>query len=147
VFLGEDIHTLDDKGRVVLPARFRRDLADGCVITKGQDGQLLVFTKEVYAEKATEVMEKPLDTPGRRFARTFFSSADEQNLDKAGRLLIKPDLRGYAGLELGREVAVLGVFDHIELWNLEAHLADRERGDREFLEAEETEGEAIGAST
>lgn len=142
MFLGEDTHTLDGKGRVVLPSRFRDDLSDGCIVTKGQDGQLVVYPKATWAAKAAEVMERPNNRAGRRFARTFFAGADEQGLDKAGRLLVKPDLREYAAMELGSEVVVLGVFDHIEVWSPGQYEMERTRGDEVYMADEEDEREA-----
>lgn len=142
MFLGEDIHTLDTKGRVVMPARFRDELTDGCIVAKGQDGHLVVFPRQEWERKAAEVMALPQNRSGRRFARTFFGGADEQSLDKQGRLLVKPDLRAYVGVESGSDVYVLGVYDHVELWSPETYAAERSRGDEEFMrEDDEEEGE------
>lgn len=134
MFLGEDVHTLDPKGRVVMPSRFRERLTDACIVTKGQDGQLVVFPRATWERKAADAMERPQNRAGRQFARTFFASADEQSLDKAGRLLVKPELRTYASLESGSDVVVLGVYDHVELWNASSYEADRAAGDQAFLE-------------
>ena len=137
MFLGEYFHSLDEKGRVVMPSGFRRRLAEGCVVTKGQDGQLLLFPPDEFEGRATEVRERPQNRSGRRFARTVFSGADLQNLDKSGRVLVKPELRKYAALNASTEVAVIGVFDHVELWNKEQYLADRDAGDESYLEEDE----------
>ncbi|MGD2060800.1 MAG: division/cell wall cluster transcriptional repressor MraZ [Acidimicrobiia bacterium] len=137
MFLGEYFHTLDGKGRVVMPSGFRRRLEDGCVITKGQDGQLLIFAAEDFEEKAAEVIERPQDKAGRRFARTLFAAADLQSPDKSGRVLVKPDLREFAGLETGTEIAVLGLFDHVELWEKSRHLSEKASGDESYIDAEE----------
>ncbi len=137
MFLGEYFHSLDDKGRVVMPSGFRRRLEDGCVITKGQDGQLVIFAADDFEQKAAEVIERPQDKAGRRFSRTLFAGADLQSPDKSGRVLVKPDLRQFAGLETGTEIAVLGLFDHIELWDKERHLTDRASSDQIYLDEEE----------
>jgi MraZ protein len=134
VFLGEYFHSLDGKGRVVMPSSFRRRLEDGCVVSKGQDGQLVIFAAEDFEKKATEVIERPQDHGGRRFSRTMFGGADLQTLDKSGRVLVKPDLRAFADVELATEIAVVGVFDHVELWNKETYVTDRETGDANYLE-------------
>ncbi len=134
MFLGEYFHSLDEKGRVVLPSGFRRRLEDGCVITKGQDGQLVIFAANDFEEKAAEVTERPQDRAGRRFSRTLFSGADLQTPDKSGRVLVKPDLRRFAGLDTGTEIAVLGLFDHVELWEKERHLTERASGDEAYLD-------------
>lgn len=134
VFLGEYFHSLDDKGRVVMPSGFRHDLEDGCVVTKGQDGQLVIFSVEDFSAKASDVMERPQDRVGRRISRTVFGGADLQALDKSGRVLVKPELRDFAGLETTSEVAVVGVFDHVELWDKDRYVADRATGDEIYQE-------------
>jgi MraZ protein len=137
VFLGEYFHSLDEKGRVVMPSGFRRRLEDGCVVAKGQDGQLLLFPTSEFEARAAEVRERPQNRSGRRFARTVFSGADLQTLDKSGRVLVKPELRKFAVLNASTEVAVIGVFDHVELWNKEQYVADRDAGDESYVEEDE----------
>ena len=134
MFLGEYFHSLDGKGRVVMPSSFRRELEDGAVVAKGQDGQLTIFAAEDFEKKAAEVLDRTQDKSGRQFSRTVFGGADLQTLDKSGRVLIKPDLREFARLEPGTEIAVVGVFDHIELWETGAYLSDKEAGDVRYLE-------------
>ena len=136
MFLGEYFHSLDGKSRVVMPSGFRRRLEDGCVLTKGQDRQLVLFPTGEFEARAAEVTEMEQNRIGRRFSRTVFSGADLQTLDKSGRVLIKPDLRDFADLETGSEIAVIGVFDHVELWNKTLYLEDRATGDQTYLEDE-----------
>ncbi len=124
MFLGEDTHTLDPKGRIVLPSRYRDQLDDGCVLAPGRDGQLEIYQLEVYAEKMSDVIAAAKDKQGRQFARSAFRQADQQRLDKSGRVNVKTDLISWANLE--SDVVVLGAFDHIELWNPAAYEADRE---------------------
>lgn len=137
MFLGEYFHSLDGKSRVVMPSGFRRRLEDGCVLTKGQDRQLVLFPTGEFEARAAEVTEMEQNRTGRRFSRTVFSGADLQTLDKSGRVLIKPDLRDFADLETGSEIAVIGVFDHVELWNKTLYLEDRATGDQTYLEEDE----------
>ena len=137
MFLGEYFHSLDGKGRVVMPSGFRRRLEDGCVITKGQDGQLVLFPADDFEQKATEVIEQRQGRANRRFSRTLFAGADMQTPDKAGRVLVKPDLRQFASLEPGTEIAVLGVYDHVELWEKDRYLSERETGDQAYLDEED----------
>jgi MraZ protein len=137
VFLGEYFHSLDGKSRVVMPSGFRRRLEDGCVLTKGQDRQLVLFPTGEFEARAAEVTEMQQNRTGRRFSRTVFSGADLQTLDKSGRVLIKPDLRDFADLETGTEIAVIGVYDHVELWNKTLYLEDRAAGDQTYLEEDE----------
>jgi len=119
-----------------MPSSFRRRLEDGCVVTKGQDGQLVIFSAEDFEKKATEVIERLQDGGGRRFSRTVFGGADLQTLDKSGRVLVKPDLREFANIETATEIAVVGVFDHVELWKKELYLTGREAGDLTYLDEE-----------
>lgn len=137
MFLGEYFHSLDEKGRVVMPSGFRRRLEEGCVLTKGQDRQLVLFPAGEFEARAAEVIEQPQNRSGRRFSRTVFAGADLQTLDKSGRLLVKPDLRDFADLQSATEVAVIGVYDHVELWNKGLYLEDRTTGDQSYLEEDE----------
>ncbi len=137
MFLGEYFHTLDEKGRVVLPSSFRRELADGCVVAKGRDGQLMIHSTKVFQRMAEEVMTESGGRSGRRLSRTMFAGADQQDLDKSGRVLVKPDLRDFAALETATEIVVIGVFDHVELWEKERYLADRIAGDESYVDEED----------
>ena len=141
VFLGEDRHNVDSKGRLVLPSRYRDQLKEqGCVVAKGQDGHLMVFPKTVYEEKrAAEALALPNTKAGRRHRRTMFGGAEEQTPDSSGRLLLRSDLREYAHLDIGEPVAVIGVYDHIELWNAAHYDNERELGDLAYLDDEEDE--------
>jgi MraZ protein len=115
VFLGEFSHTLDDKGRVVMPRKFRPGLERGCVITKGQERCLYVFPMERWDEEAGRVLRLPrTDRRARNFSRSFFASATDQLLDRQGRIQLPEALRAYAGLE--KDATVVGVADHIEIW-------------------------------
>jgi MraZ protein len=137
VFLGEYAHSLDDKGRVVLPSSFRQQLADGCVLTKGRDGQLMIYNVDVFRRIADDVITGPQDRRGRRVSRTVFAGADHQDLDKSGRVLVKPDLREFAGLVPGTEISVLGVYDHIELWESDRYQTERTAGDESYVDEED----------
>ncbi len=136
MLLGEYFHSLDGKGRVVLPSSFRRELEKGCVLAKGQDGQLVIYPLDTFQTLAEEVMANPQNRDGRRFSRTVFGGADHQEMDKSGRVLVKPDLRQFAGLEAGTEIAVVGVFNHVELWEKDRYLDDRTTGDERYVDEE-----------
>jgi MraZ protein len=142
VFLGEYTHTLDGKGRVVMPARFREELADGCIVLKGREGQVEIFPREVWNQRAAEMAEGLRKRKGRSVSRYFFASADEQQLDKAGRLLVKPDLRGFAGLSEGDEVVVVGVYDRVELWNPTVYAQERRKAEELLMEDEDLDESA-----
>jgi MraZ protein len=116
MFLGEFQHSLDTKGRVILPARYRDQLAEGAYVTKGRGGCLSVFTPEDFADVASQVREQSKrGAKELNAARTFFSGAQEVKPDKQGRVALPQNLREYAGLT--REVVVAGVFSRIEIWD------------------------------
>ena len=114
-FMGTFRPKLDEKGRLFLPAKFRSRLAEGVVVTQGQEKCLVVWPPEVFDRAADEVSARPMTSKAARsYARTFFSGADEVVPDKQGRIGIQPELRAYAGLE--RDVVVIGVRDRLEIW-------------------------------
>jgi MraZ protein len=115
VFLGEYSHSLDQKGRVVMPSKFRTELDEGCVVTKGQERCIYVFPMERWGEESSKVLRLPrTDRRARDISRSFFASASDQALDRQGRVQIPEALRRYAGLE--KDLTVVGVADHIEVW-------------------------------
>lgn len=132
MFLGTTKRKVDDKGRLVLPKLFRGELAPSCFVTKGQDGNLLIYSQEGWNQRATEVRAGySRETPaGRRFRRLmFFGAASQQSMDGQGRLMVTPELREHAGIECGQEVVVVGVDDEIEIWSASAfrsHLEEAE---------------------
>src|SRR5215471_6807044 len=113
MFLGEFQHSLDTKGRVILPAKYRDQLAEGAFVTKGRGGCLSVFTAEEFEEVAASIREQSRNSPKElNAARTFFGGASEIRPDRQGRVALPPNLREYAGLE--RDVTVVGLFSRIE---------------------------------
>ena len=129
MLLGEHEHTLDDKSRLTLPARFRRAFAEGIVVTRGMDGCLFAYTRPAWdrlVESRLATLD-PLSQEGRRMQRHFFAGATESELDKQGRVGIPSALLEHA--KLGRDVVVAGVHDHLEIWDRaawRAQLADLE---------------------
>ena len=145
MFVGKAYHTIDDKGRLVLPSSFRRVLeGDGdnksCVLTQSPDECLMLFRPPDFQIQADELLAAATTPVGRRRLRTFSSSADYLELDKAGRLIVNEELRRCASINLGEEVAIVGVYGWAEIWNREAYRATEAKGDSEFLDVEE-EGE------
>ncbi|MBW4042512.1 MAG: division/cell wall cluster transcriptional repressor MraZ [Acidobacteria bacterium] len=128
MFLGTYSPRLDEKGRIILPAKFAEDLADGVVITRGQDRCLYVFSTAEFARTHDRMRQVPVTSrEGRNYLRVFLSGAHDETPDKQRRVTIPPILRAYAGLE--RELAVLGVGDRVEIWDAgawERHLAETE---------------------
>jgi transcriptional regulator MraZ len=117
MLLGEHEHTLDDKNRLTLPARFREAFAEGVVVTRGLDGCLYAFRRSDWAglvESRLSALD-PLRPEGRRLQRHFFSGATESELDKQGRVMIPASLIAHA--KLGKDVVVAGVNDRLEIWD------------------------------
>jgi MraZ protein len=115
MFLGEYAHTIDTKGRMALPARFRQDISPGAVISKGMGSCLSIYTMQRWNEKSDELAAGKTSEELRDFERRIFPSANIIELDAQGRLVIPANLRAYA--KLGSEVTVAGVRDHIEIWD------------------------------
>lgn len=117
MLLGEFPHTLDAKGRVFLPAKWREELEGEVVVTAGQERCLFVMTKEAFSRRAAQLESKSSDQKANRdYKRMFFSSASEESVDKTGRMSIPAGLRRFAGLE-GKEVMLIGVSDRAEIWD------------------------------
>jgi len=134
MFLGEYDHNLDDKGRLAIPARFRDDLGDGVVITRGFEHCLMGFTRARWDLLAQQVSGLSLGQgDARNIRRLLFSGAADIQLDRQGRILIPQNLREYA--DLGEQVVVAGLNTHFEIWA-------RERW-REVLDTLEVTGSAI----
>jgi MraZ protein len=117
VFLGEYEHTIDDKNRLTLPARFREAFTKGCVVTRGMDGCLSVYAQDEWERFVALRLEglDPFTREARQMRRFVFAGAVEAVPDKQGRVMLPPALVDHA--KLGREVVVAGVHDHVEIWN------------------------------
>ncbi|MBQ0025944.1 MAG: division/cell wall cluster transcriptional repressor MraZ [Lachnospiraceae bacterium] len=116
MFIGEYNHTIDAKGRLIIPAKFRDQLGKEFVVTGGLDGCLYIFTKEEWTTFEEKLHALPISNPNaRKFSRFFLSNADTCEVDKQGRALIKSELRLLAGLNT--EVVLAGVGGRIEIWD------------------------------
>ena len=117
MLLGEYEHTLDDKNRLTLPAKFREAFAGGVVVTRGMDGCLAVFTREAWDEFVRVRLEglNTFSKEARQMTRFMFAGAAEAEPDRQGRIMLPPALIQHAAL--GREVVVAGVRDHVEIWD------------------------------
>lgn len=119
MFLGTYEPKLDDKGRLVLPAKFREELAGGLVIAKGQERCLYVFTRQEFEKMFQELQSAPLTSKeARDYMRMLLAGANDDIPDKQSRITIPPKLREYAGLK--RELAVLGAGNRLEVWDRQA---------------------------
>jgi MraZ protein len=128
VFLGTYSPRLDEKGRLFLPAKFRDELAEGLVMTKGQERCLYVFATAEFGRLTERLREIPLSAKGARdYSRVFFASAHDDVPDKQGRVTVPGPLREYAALE--RECVVIGANTRVEIWDAaawSAYLAGQE---------------------
>ncbi|MHB8649307.1 MAG: division/cell wall cluster transcriptional repressor MraZ [Gaiellaceae bacterium] len=129
MLLGTHDHTIDDKNRLTLPARFRREFEGGVVVTRGLDSCLVAYPRPAWVRRFQGRIEEldTLRTESRSLQRFFYANAVEGELDKQGRIVIPTALTEYA--KLGRDVVVAGVHDHLEIW-------DRAAWQRELAEAE-----------
>ena len=128
MFLGTHTPRLDDKGRLILPAKFRDELAGGLVVTKGQERCLYVFPMAEFRRIAEQLQATPVThKAARAYSRVFFASAYDQIPDRQGRITIPAPLREYAGLQ--RDLAVIGASNRVEIWDYQAwerYLAESE---------------------
>jgi MraZ protein len=136
VFLGTHSPRLDEKGRLFLPARFRDELAEGLVVTKGQERCLFVFPIQEFRRVTEALSQAPVTQKTvRDYSRVFFASASHEIPDRQGRVTIPAPLREYAGLT--KDCVVIGANTRLEIWDTaawEAYLADREQA---FADLEE----------
>ena len=118
MFMGQYNHTVDTKGRLIIPSKFREQLGEEFVVTKGMDGCLFVYANEDWAAFEQKLTSLPLiNKEARKFARFFLAGACGVEVDKQGRILIASNLREFAGLD--KEVVLVGVGSRIEIWSLE----------------------------
>jgi MraZ protein len=116
VFFGTYTPRLDDKGRLFLPAKFRDELAEGLVVTRGQERCLYVWSMEEFSKLTERLRETSVTNKSARdYVRMFFAGASDETPDKQGRITVPPMLRGYASLE--RDCIVIGAMNRIEIWD------------------------------
>lgn len=130
MFLGRHSHNLDEKGRLALPARYRDELRDGVVITRGFDNCLLVYPMAAWAPLAERVSALSIGDPDvRLLRRMLFANATDLMLDRQGRILVPAELRAHAGLD--REAIVVGMHSFIEIWSPDGWAAQDELVERD----------------
>jgi MraZ protein len=136
VFLGTHSPRLDDKGRLILPAKYREELAGGLVLTKGQDGCLYVFPAGEFQRITDALRTAPVTAKAvRDYSRVLFASASDEELDRQGRITIPPGLREYARLD--RDCAVIGANTRLEIWDASAWASYLEQQEPAFSAASE----------
>jgi len=116
MFLGEYQHSLDAKGRIIVPSRFREELGEKFIATKGLDNCLFLYPMDEWKTIEEKLRTLPFTRADvRSFARFFFSGAAELEIDKQGRILLPPNLRDYADIE--KELFIIGVGSRVEIWS------------------------------
>jgi MraZ protein len=116
LFLGEHRHALDDKGRIIFPARLRDELGSQVVLQKGLEACVVVFPPAEWEKEVEKVTSLPTTKPeARRYRRFFFSQAQSERVDKQGRMTIPQSFRSYAGLT--RDVVIAGIGPRVEIWD------------------------------
>lgn len=121
MFLGSYGNSIDSKGRAIIPAKFRHGLGEKCVLTRGVDKCLYIFTQEALMKYAQEhIMNRPdEDEEARKLKLSFFSSVIECEVDKQGRIKIPAEYLEYAGIE--KEMVNVGAIEYIQVWAKEVH--------------------------
>ena len=136
MFIGEFQHLIDDKGRLAIPAKFRRKLAKGAVVTRGLDNCLFVYPADEWKVLAGKLAALPLSQANSRaFARLMLAGAMDVKLDKQGRVVVPEYLRGFA--KLRKETVVTGLFNRLEVWDKtvwEKYKAKAEKNSSEIAE-------------
>jgi len=126
MFVGEFERSVDSKGRIAIPAKFRERLTGGMVITKGIDPCLWLYPDDKWEELAAEVSALPItDAKAREFRRQLFGGASDAVPDKQGRIPLPPYLRAYADID--NQAVIVGLYDHCEIWNPERWRARQEQ--------------------
>lgn len=116
MFMGEYNHTVDEKGRLIIPSKFREELGDEFVVTKGLDGCLFVYAPSEWTLLEEKLKALPLtNKDARAFVRFMLAGAAQVEPDKQGRILLPQVLRTFAGLD--KDVVLIGVASRIEIWN------------------------------
>lgn len=135
MFLGTFSPKLDEKGRLILPAKFRDELADGLVVTRGQERCLYLFSEQEFQNMHERIRQAPITSKhGRDYLRVFLSGAHDETPDKQGRFTVPAILRQYAGLD--RDLAVIGAGSRAEIWDATAW--------QRYLDEQETTFAEIG---
>lgn len=136
MFLGTYEPKLDDKGRIILPAKFRDQLAGGLVITRGQERCLYVFPNKTFESVLAKLQQAPMTSKeARAYTRVFLSGANDQIPDKQGRVTIPPLLRSYA--DLRKDLVIIGTGERVEIWDQEAWNVYLGANEDEFADRED----------
>ena len=137
MFLGQYQHSLDEKGRVILPAKFRGQLEGGAYMARGLDGCVCVYPTDEWERVSNNMRDLATrGTQERQAARSFFAGAAEVAPDRQGRVPVPVHLRDFAGLSLDRDVVVAGVLSRIEIWDAQKWATRELEGEQVISTAE-----------
>ena len=142
MFIGEYRHSIDQKGRLAVPVKFRKALELGAIVTRGLDGCLYLYPAEAWNVVAEKLAKLPMSqSNSRAFARLMLAGAMDVVLDKQGRIVLPDYLRNYA--TIGKDVVVAGLYDRLELWDKATWETYKKRTEKDSGEIAETLG-ALG---
>ena len=131
MLLGTHTPKLDEKGRIFLPSRFRDELSEGLVVTRGQERCIYVFSAKEFKNVHEKIAQAPVTSEeARRYLRVFLSGASDETPDKQGRVLLPQILRDYAGLN--KELVIIGVGSRAEIWDAAAWNEYLEKNEESF---------------
>jgi len=140
MFIGEYTHNLDDKGRLAIPVKFRRDLSKGAVVTRGLDNCLFLYTKTEWEKLAEKLATLPISqSNSRAFSRLMLAGAMDVEVDKQGRVVLPEYLREFAGLK--KNVVLAGLYNRAEIWDEEKWKAYKNQTEANSNEIAEKMGE------
>ena len=129
MFIGEYTHTIDEKGRMAIPSKMRRDIGSGAVVTRGIDNCLWLFPKKEWTVLAEKLANLPLsDANSRAFSRLMLAGAMEVEFDSQGRILLPGYLKSFAGLK--KSAIIAGLFNRLEIWDKEKWQAYKEKTEK-----------------
>lgn len=129
MFIGQFEHSIDEKNRIAIPAKFRRELKGGAIISKGLDGCLFMFPKAKFTQMAQSIGSLPLSkSSARLYARLMLASAEEVDFDNQGRIVLPGYLRRFGNFKKSAEV--IGIYDRVEIWAKETWEKESGRTDK-----------------
>jgi len=140
VFIGEYQHTIDEKGRLAIPVKFRNELQKGAVVTRGLDHCLFLYTATSWNELASKLMKLPISqSKTRAFARLMLAGAMDVTIDRQGRIIVPEYLREYSSVN--KKVVIAGLYDRLEIWDESAWKKYKSATEKDSNEIAEALGE------
>ncbi len=137
MFIGEYHHSLDEKGRLAIPVKFRNEFKQGAVVTRGLDNSLFLYTKKEWGKLAEKLAALPISqSKSRAFARLMLAGAMDVSLDKQGRIVLPDYLRSYA--KINKKAVIAGLYNRLEIWseeNWESYRQGAEANSNDIAEA------------